>query len=265
MKRSVLLVACLVLTGMSEVSALPLAPESFTAGVQLSHITYKEPGFMRESGFMYGVNGAYTRIGRDLMGKIDGTLTTGQVDYVGSYSDGTPLTVKGINDTMFEVRTVLGPTEFVYQSSYYLPYVGLGYRYLFDGADKAPGGYRRESNYFYIPLGVEGLLTANSAWSMGFTLEYDLFVSGTQYSYLSDSDPGLNDIQNKQNSGYGYRASLKFLLAGKQDLVIEPFLKYWKIAQSSMATITYFGTPIRHGYEPDNNSTELGIKVLLKF
>lgn len=199
------------------------------------------------------------------MWKVDGTLTTGEVDYVGSYSDGTPLTITGITDRMFEARAVLGPTEFIYLSSYYLPYIGLGYRYLYDGANVAPGGYRRESNYLYIPLGVEGMTAMQSQWSIGFTLEYDIFVSGTQYSYLSDADPGYNDMQNSQSSGQGYRASLKFIHAGDRDLIIEPFVKYWKIAQSDTTTITYYGTPVGYGYEPANNSTEIGMKVMLKF
>lgn len=264
MKKTVLL-SCLALLVLDVSSALALSPSSFDMGGQLSHITYREPGLMRESGVMYGVAAAYTRVGRGLMWRVDGTATTGEVEYVGSYSDGTPLTIEGIRDTMLETRAVLGPTGFVNLTTYYLPYIGIGYRYLFDGADKAPGGYRRESNYIYIPLGVDGLLTTRGRWGVGFTAEFDLFVSGTQCSYLSDADPGYNDMENSQNSGYGYRASIKFMLDGKKDLIIEPFMKYWKIDQSNTTTITYYGTPIGFGYEPANNSTELGIKVLMQF
>jgi hypothetical protein len=267
MRRRCSIVTCFVLMGATAASsALALSPSSFDAGVQLSHITYKEPGLMRESGIMYGVAGAYTRVGRGLMWRVDGTLSTGEMEYVGSYWDGTPLTVKGIRDTMFETRAVLGPTEFVYLSSYYLPFVGVGYRYLYDGADTIPGGYQRKSNYLYIPLGVDGLVMMKGRWSMGFTAEYDLFVLGRQYSYLSDADPGLNNIKNTQNSGHGYRASLKLILDGKQQLVIEPFYKYWKIAESDVVPLTYYGAPTPYGgVEPSNNSTELGVRVFVRF
>jgi hypothetical protein len=265
MKKTFLLAACLAVLVFDGSSVLALSPSSFDAGLQLSHITYKEPGLMRESGIMYGVTGAYTRVRPGLMWRIDGTLTTGQVEYVGSYWDGTPLTVKGIQDTMFETRAVLGPTDFVNISSYYLPFIGIGYRYLYDGADKMAGGYRRESNYIYIPLGVDGLVTTKGRWSVGFTAEYDMFISGKQYSYLSDADPGYNDMENTQDSGYGYRASLKFMREGKQNLTIEPFVKYWKIDKSNTTTITYYGTPVGSGYEPSNNSTELGVRVLIRF
>jgi hypothetical protein len=247
-------------------SVLALSPSSFDAGAQLSHITYKEPGLMQESGIMYGVTGAYTSVGRRLMWRVDGTLSTGEVEYVGSYWDGTPLTVKGIRDTMFETRAILGSTEFVNISSYYFPYIGIGYRYLFDGADKAPGGYRRESNYLYIPLGIDGMVTTKGRWSLGFTVEYDYFVSGRQFSSLSDADPGYNDIESKQSSGYGLRGSLRFIRAGRNDIILEPFIKYWKIAESDMVPLTYNGVPTPYGVvEPENNSTELGIKVLMRF
>ena len=265
MKRTFLLttaIAILLLTGSS---AFALSPSSFDFGGQLSHITYKEPGIMSESGEMFGVTAVYTRVEPNLMWRIDGTLTTGEVDYTGSYSDGTPLTIKGIRDTMFEVRAVLGPSDYIKLDSYYLPYIGIGYRYLSDEANKAPGGYLRESNYIYLPLGVDGMVMTKGRWSVGFTVEYDLFVSGTQCSRLSDVDPGYSDMENSQSSGSGYRASLKFMLDDINDLTIEPFVKYWKIGESNTTLITYYGTPIGYGYEPANNSTEVGIKVLLRF
>ncbi|MHB8845628.1 MAG: hypothetical protein ACYC7L_12890 [Nitrospirota bacterium] len=262
MKKLVMLLSLVFLLDGS--SALALT-NSFDAGVQLSHITYKEPGLMRESGIMYGVTGAYTGVGRDILVKLDGTLSAGEVEYVGSYSDGTPLTAKGIQDTMFEFRAALGLTEFIRKDTSFIPYLGLGYRFLYDGADAIPGGYRRESNYIYLPLGIEGMVLTKGNWRMGFTLEYDLFLSGRQYSYLSDVNPGYNDMENTQDSGYGCRASLKFILGGKRDLIIEPFAKYWKIDQSDTTVITSFGTPIGSGYEPANNSTELGLRLLMRF
>jgi hypothetical protein len=264
MRTFVLLLACSVL-GTADAAAASLRPESFDAGLQLSHITYREPGLIRESGIMYGVTASYTGVGRAIMGKVDGTLSHGSVDYVGSYQDGTPLTISNIKDTMFEVRGVIGTTDFVYVTSYYLPYIGLGYRYLYDGADVAPGGYRRESNYLYIPLGIEGVPATRGAWSFGFTLEYDLFLRGTQCSHLSDADPGFNDVENEQSSGYGYRASLRFLRSGTHDIIIEPFYKYWNIDESDAELLTFYGTPYAYVVEPENNSKELGIRVIMRF
>lgn len=265
MIRVIPLLTCLLMLGPLQAAAATLRPSAFDAGVQLSHFTYREPGLMRESGFMYSVVASYTGLGRSLMGRIDGTLTHGEVDYVGSYQDGTPLTVENIKDTMIEVRGTFGPTDFVYISSYYLPYTGLGYRYLYDEANVVPGGYQRESNYYYIPIGVEGVPWRRGDWRFGFTLEYDLFLKGRQMSYLSDVDRGFNDIENEQSSGYGYRASVRFIRSGKRDIIIEPFYKYWKIDESNRELLTYYGTPVAIVVEPDNNSTELGIRVIMRF
>lgn len=263
--RLSLAIVCLFILCPSAAFALPYNTSEFDAGVQISHITYKEPDLMRESGIMYGVHAFYAKSFQGLRWKIDGTLSRGEVDYVGSLSDGTPLTVENIQDTMFEARVAVGPTSFVYSDSYYLPYIGFGYRYLYDGADVGPGGYRRESNYLYIPIGIEGVPFVREKWSAGFTLEYDLFLRGRQLSYLSDADPGFSDMENEQTSGRGYRASLKFIRSGKHDLVIEPFYKYWSIDESDTQIITYMGIPYAYGYEPKNNSTEIGIKMLIRF
>jgi hypothetical protein len=265
MRWCILLLLCSSVVATSEAVAGTLRPSAFDVGVQLSHITYREPDLIRESGVMYGVTASYTGFGRAFMGKVDGTLSLGSVDYVGSYQDGTPLTIENIKDTMFEVRGVLGPTDFVSITSYYLPYIGLGYRYLYDGANVGPGGYRRESNYFYIPLGVEGVPATRGDWSFGFTLEYDLFLRGTQCSHLSDADPGFNDVENEQSSGYGYRASLRFIRSGNHDLIIEPFYKYWNVDESDAELLTFYGVPYAYVVEPANNSKELGIRVIMRF
>lgn len=220
---------------------------------------------MREDGFMVGVVGSYARNTSAVRLKFDGTFSVGSVDYTGSYSDGTPVTYSGIPDTMFEVRATLGPTAFASAASAYLPYVGLGYRYLVDGADVMPGGYLRESNYTYIPIGIEARPTTTGPWRFEITLEYDHFLGGTQYSQLSDVDPGFSDMTNKQTSGMGYRASLRFVKAGRHSLIIEPFYKYWKIDQSETADITYLGMPWGYGWEPKNNSTEFGLRIQGRF
>ena len=220
---------------------------------------------MRESGFMFGVAGSFARNTSNVRLKFDGALTFGSVEYVGSYDDGTPVTYSGIQDTMFEVRATLGPTAFASASSALLPYIGLGYRYLVDYADVMPGGYQRESNYRYVPIGLDYRSSASGSWQFGCTLEYDYFLSGTQISHLSDVNPGYNDLTNEQNDGYGYRASIRFARSGRHGLIIEPFYKYWKIDQSETATITCMGVPCGYGWEPKNNSTEYGLRVQMSF
>jgi hypothetical protein len=44
-----------------------------------------------------------------------------------------------------------------------------------------------------------------------------------------------------------------------------PFIRYWNIKKSETETLTYLGTPVGSAWEPKNNSTEVGIKLGVKF
>jgi hypothetical protein len=107
----------------------------------------------------------------------------------------------------------------------------------------------------------------DKVWSVGVALEYDLFWKGIQKSHLSDVDARYPDLENDQNDGYGLRASLKFQRRGKHiDFVIEPFVRYWDIEKSEVAVITTASGSIwGYGWEPENNSTEIGITLALEF
>jgi hypothetical protein len=264
MKKVSLIVAFLVLMGATAASATPSQNEALEAGIQLSQITYKEPGLMNESGFMYGLFLSYSNK-KELMAKFDGLLAFGQMKYEGSTQSGEPLTVSGIKDTMMELRAVFGPVEPLSDTLAVIPYIGFGYRYLYDGLNNIPGGYRRESNYLYLPIGIESPFPAKTGWSLGFTLEFDLFLQGKQVSHFSDVDPGYNDIENGQTSGYGLRGSVRFIKAGRNDIIIEPFVKYWKIGESGKEFLTYYGSPMGVAWEPANNSTEIGVRCTMRF
>jgi hypothetical protein len=116
-----------------------------------------------------------------------------------------------------------------------------------------------------VPIGGEFSVKANS-WSFGFTLEYDYFLMGDQYSYLSDVDAGFNILKNKQERGYGMRGSLKLVKKNSGiDFVIEPFGRYWNIKKSTEEELTWYDMPVGIGYEPRNNSKELGVRLGIRF
>ena len=242
---------------------------SFDLGLELSHITYKEPQLMRESGLMYGIHGICSYYGQARVPagvRLDGRLSTGTVTYTGQYSNGAPVEVSGIRDTMFELRGMLGIYNLGEPGAVLMPWVGLGYRYLHDGADRIPGGYERESNYYYVPILLERVPARRPGWSVGWTAEYDYFLSGTQYSYLSDFNPGLSDMTNRQSNGFGWRASVRFLWRDAlRTVAVEPFVRYWRIGQSEQSLVTLNGSPYAVGWEPVNNSTELGVQVAVTF
>lgn len=236
----------------------------FAFGPEISYIKYEEPGVMKETGIMYGIAGSYAYRNGIIL-KIEGKFACGQLDYDGSTWGGTPLKINSIPNYMLEPRGLLG-WDFTAGAVTITPYAGIGYRYLNDNMqEKYSGGYKRESNYLYLPLGLEFAANFGSGWSLEASGEYDLFIWGKQKSYLSDAIPGAADIENKQNQGYGARGSI--LIAKKGERVgfkVGPYVNYWNIADSERALFTYSGV-LYSGYEPKNNSTEIGCKLVVMF
>jgi len=276
MKKILAITLCFTFIGMGSVLAQTELPKhSWNLGTEISYIKYKEPGLMEEKGMMYGIVGSYTYRGwlqpsppkiDKCMLKLEGKFAYGQLDYDGALQDGTPYTMDGIDDYLWELRGLGGYDFSVFTASTLTPYIGIGYRYLNDDSSSDPAGYERESNYIYSPIGVEIITPLKNSWSVGAMLEYDIFWWGKQISHFSDFDPGFNDLENRQKKGYGIRGSIKFQKKGeKLYFVIEPFIRYWNIKKSEDTLVTYYGVPYTYGWEPKNNSTELGIKFALGF
>jgi hypothetical protein len=239
---------------------------SFSLGTEISYIKYEEPGYMEDKGEMYGLFFSYAYHNK-LMTKIEGKFSYGEINYDGAYQDGTPLTIKRIPDFMLELRWLLGYDFNISKAVTITPNFGVGYRYLQDNLqDKSPAGYQRESNYIYIPMGVEAVANLGKGWSLGSKAEFDIFLWGRQISYLSDVDSGYWEIENEQMKGYGARGSVfiakKFEKVG---FMIEPFIRYWNIRESREAYIVYDGYAVGYGVEPNNNSTEIGCKLAITF
>lgn len=230
-------------------------------GLELSSITYEEPGVMEETGTMFGILGSYTYYENDFMGKIELRYATGDVDYEGETQGGTPLKMSDIPNIMKEFR-LLGGIKVGQSKKPPILYTGLGSRSLNDDSSSKVGGYERQSYYRYMPLGID-IDISNDRTNAWITVEYDIFLGGTQTSYLSDADPGLNDIKNKQDDGYGFKCSIG--LETKDNAVGEFFIRTWNIKDSDLADVTYYGTTIGQGYEPKNNSLEIGISWAFRF
>jgi len=268
MKKLIILTVCFLFLGVGLCVAEPLRETGPEMGFELSHITYEEPGVMEEKGIMYGVDGSYaTHLKSNFMFGLEGRFSCGQVDYDGKLSDGTPYTVDDINDYIFEGRFLTGYDCLTSETAVITPYIGIGYRYLNDGMGEDARGYERESNYFYSPIGIDAIANLGNGWFVGVIAEYDIFWHGVQKSHLGDVYAGVDVVENDQEKGYGARGSIRIQKKGnKMDLVIEPFIRYWDIKQSDTSAIILAGTNIiGFGYEPENNSTEYGIKLAVKF
>jgi hypothetical protein len=224
----------------------------FGLGFEISHIKYREPVFpMQESGVMWGVSGNYTYRPKNYMFRLDGRFSSGDVDYTspsGSFDN--------IRDYNFETRFSLGRAFRAAERTRLTPFVGLGYRFLFDDLSSAPGGYDRKSNYLYSPIGLEGLVRLRGSWSLGASGEYDLFWHGWQYSGSGDYV-----AKNDQKNGWGARGSIGVIKSlGRMDFAIEPYLRFWNIKNSDTTYVLSWAI-----HEPANRSLEWGTRLGMRF
>jgi len=229
---------------------------------------YEEPGLMKETGLMVGVAGEYTYRGwlenpqQDLKAMLRGEAryAGGSVDYNGAYQDGTPLQYGGINDRTFEIRGMAGLDAFICDNKLLATlYTGAGYRQLDDELSEMLGGYDRRSQYLYIPVGCEFVFRSYGKWLMTLTAEYDWFIKGQQTSELGRFR-GLRDVENDQDHGSGFRASLR-LDHENERFFIEPYFRLWNIGKSE---VEHAGSGF-YVLEPKNRTQEIGVNLGMAF
>lgn len=238
-------------------------------GPDAYYFRYREPNVdVTFDGPMVGLAGAFAHHHPNrLMFKAEGRGAVGQVNY-SSRDTGS---IDGISDFALEGRLAAGYDLPVRDSRRLTPFFGVGYRYLNDdssGKTSTTGakGYERESNYFYSPLGVEYSAPLNGQWRMAITGEYDIFWRGQQESHLEDVNPGFNTLSNTQTRGYGARGSVTFSKTGERvDWVIAPFIRWWSIRDSKNANVTFAGAIVGYGYEPQNDTLEVGGAITVRF
>ncbi len=258
----------------AEVPPVPdrrLRRNAFEIGPELYSFKYEEPGLMEEKGIFRGGAFAYTyrewvpkSPGQSLssdkkrMARLEGRFAFGEVDYDGALMNGTPYTIDGIDDFAVEGRFLCG-ADWLGSNTLNTLYMGLGYRYLNDDPSFDPVFYERESNYYYIPIGYEIDTNLRAGWSLAGRVEFDYLLWGMQESHFSDVAPSLPDFENDQDSGYGYRASVKLQYKSTNvNFAIEPFFRYWDIDKSEVV----YPYAV---WEPENKTTEFGIQLIWMF
>ena len=213
---------------------------------------YEEPEpDIEMDGFLYGISGKYIYHGiHNIMSELSLEWVGGELNYDGATWAGVPVETDS-DESIFLVRGLIGYD--IKKETYAITlFTGFGFRYWRD-RDESEGGYKRIVRYWYSPIGIrltvplsyirepEGKVYLK--WSWGINAEYDIFWKGEVKSYFSDVDPGFNDPENDQNSfdGYGLRFSLwvKRNINKNVAFSIEPFVRYWWVAKSESATLTY--------------------------
>lgn len=233
-----------------------LTRPGWETGAQAASYHYEEPDFAKITGGRAGIDGAYTYADENhLFSRLEGRISYGRLKYEGSG------TMNNVPDWIAELRLLAGKDFLAGDSIALSPYLGFGYRFLFDDSrgysDTGAVGYRRYSNYLYAPIGLTLRIGAGQ-WAVAPNLEYDVFIHGMQISKLSDTGiPGVEDITNEQTAGYGYRG---FLMFENGHWAFGPWLNYWKIKDSDVEC----GGGVC-GLEPANWTREWGAEIRYRF
>jgi hypothetical protein len=249
---------------------ISLGTESaFDAGVQFARYLYGEPNVGNPGdtvdvsirGLKYGAEARGTVAVDEWFMRAEGRFAFGDDDYKGSGK------IDGVADDLAEARFLVGH-DFLTNALGLSPYVGAAFRDLFnDGrgiSTTGAHGYRRESRYLYVPVGLTTRARIDDDSRMSLNTEYDQLVWGRQYSHLEDASPVYSTLINTQIWGYGLRGDLMY---EHRRWGIGPFFDYWNIDQSRTACgSTIYGDYIYTtcGDEPHNFTLEYGIQFRYK-
>jgi len=235
-----------------------LTRRGFEVGGQIAHYHYEEPDFAKFIGNRGGLVGAYTfpRRWDPVFFRVDGRESYGDLKYQGSG------TKDSVPDLIIEVRSVAGVDFLAGSSVSFSPYLGLGYRHLYNDSrgytSTNAAGYQRYSNYLYAPLGVTIRFDLGNRWVLAPTGEADIFLRGKQKSQLSDANAGFNDVTNTQKRGSGHRF---YLMVERDHLAFGAWWHYWNIKDSDVQPIGLG----QAGLEPANWTRESGIEFRYRF
>lgn len=233
-----------------------LTKDSIEIGLQNYWYKYEEKVdgafFMSNTGNKYGISlGGTKNIGNNYYVIGDIRYAIGDVEYKSASGAG------DVSDDVAEGRLIIG-NEAIIENYLLSSYIGIGYRRLDnDLRDLGSGGYRRTSQYVYVPIGITHRFLLDDSSRVSTSLEYDYFAWGEQKSYLSDVSPFyaavFGDIVNKQNKGYGIRLNTAYEM---KHWSLGAFINYWKIEDSE---INYYFI------EPKNETKEIGFQIKYRF
>jgi hypothetical protein len=267
--------------------SMATAEHNFSIAYEMENYKYQEPGLMSLSGIKRGLCAQYVITRKDNPKNntdlksffvLEGRYLTGNVDYDGSYQNGTPVKFYDIKDYYYEGRLVGGGSIPLSARIELAPYFGFAYRRLTNNlGDVGFAGYDRISQYIYSPLGFKTNYKAGKGWTFSLKTELDLLWSGRQTSNMGVRDIYIKNVgykkfnfgavKNNQNNGYGYRLYGKIQKDFKRiSLFMEPFIRGWHISDSE--TAYYVDTTKNYQIsiiEPENKTREAGIKAGIYF
>ncbi|MFN7709825.1 MAG: outer membrane beta-barrel protein [Holosporales bacterium] len=259
----------LLLSLAAAVPAHAKGKHAFTFGGAVENYNYKEPKLMETKGkHFYGLEAGYRfQATSRLVYGLEARYMRGKTSYksnsTGRHGTKTP-------NRIFESRGLLSGVFKPFDTTALEPFTGLGYRLKKDsdeGRRTSTGhyGYKRESQYWYIPLGARLVHTLNQSWSLAMKGEYDFLLRGRQKSWGSV----MPKDKHTQKKGYGLKGEVMATCnMGHFDLSFGPYIHYWNIKNSDKNYHHFVHKGAKYEYfthEPKNRTTETGAAVRVTF
>ena len=271
--KTILFIASAIMSASQAFAGAKMESE---LGLATSYYRYQEPNLMSLRAINIGANYIGTLTFQNdwfIRGDLAATASGGL-----HYSSNGTGSMDGGKNWYTDIRALVGK-NLEFENYALAPYVGFGYRYLYhDGrgiTSTGNRGYRRASNYYYLPIGITHKLDLTSQSKLVTNLEFDYFIRGKQTSYLSDVPisrlspeyPDIyvigKDFTNTQKSGYGTRFSSMYQI---NNWSIGPYVTYWYVKASDNAYLKVLNHSVWIPYyEPKNNTIEAGLKISVLF
>ena len=257
--RILLLSLCSSMFAMTLLPAQGADLESKTehsVGISLSKYTYTEPNVMtlkaQNIGFEYAGTYAFgsqwPSQGKSWFIGGDIRYATGAADYESPISG----TVSDTPNRYVEGRLILGK-DFDMGTYVLAPYAGLGLRLLHNDLRRDPRGYRRDSSYTTVPLGVVHRIKFSDQSVLSTTVEYAHLLKGIQKVQLTDTKLHSENLTLDQKKGRGFKLAMMLRFA---NFSFGPTVSYWNIAKSEAYKVWD---------EPANTTREIGLKAQYHF
>ena len=171
-----------------------------SVGVTLSHYKYDEPSYMSLTAALAGFELSRTQsLGTNWPNTDQSWFVRGDLRYAIGKADYQSAQSGTLNDTpnwYLEARALVGK-DFDLGNYVLAPYVGLGFRYLHNDlrTSDARQGYRRDSSYLALPIGLTHKMKLSNSSQLLTTLEYLHLIKGVQQARLSDENPTKQNVR----------------------------------------------------------------------
>lgn len=234
--------------------------------LKATHFDYQEPGVMQSRGTLMGPQITYTHNDGALTLQGQAEYLRGQTNYDGNLSNGEAWNQKDQFRTLNLNGRAMVPTDL---SDSFLTsfFAGAGARRTQSGKETAVD-YSREIDYYYLAIGPQFQIIDGLKERLLVELEYDLLLTGTVKTYLSEVSKRYPDLSQKLSSGNAMQISVAYMHElGKGEVSLGLSYKIWNVGRSEYTFVPNGGPQGDDAYffEPESKTALTSISAGYRF